>query len=192
MAPSKDNSHNSLIAEGVFSLYASTIPAFLTPVVRAVLIAFMDSRLISAFKLSTSRSIIAPSHIQSFLCFLLTIRKQIVKHLMLLRYWTLQVFGEENATGYRHMVFWKIQPWFVSTSRTFNWVYSAYTRLFQLPVAGDAKFRPEGYKLRKSAQRILRERVAKRLCLSSRKIRVALSLHSASFETQFIQQVDAR
>ena len=50
MEPSKDN---ALIAKGVFALYASTVPAFLAPAVRAVLIAFMDTRLGGAFKLAT-------------------------------------------------------------------------------------------------------------------------------------------
>jgi hypothetical protein len=144
MAPSKDN---ALIAQGIFSLYASTVPAFLAPVVRAVLIAFMDTRLISAFKLSTPRPSNGPGYIQSFLCFVLAIRKQIVRHLMLPRYSTLQVFGEENAAGYRQMAFWEIQPWYVASSKSYNWFYSAYTRFFQLPAAGNVKFRPEGYKL---------------------------------------------
>jgi len=144
MAPSKDN---ALIAEGIFSLYASTIPAVLTPMVRIVLTAFMDNRLIDAFKLSTPRPFIASSHVKSCLCFALAVRKQIVRYLMLPRYSALQVFGEENAAGYRHMKFWEIQPWYVASAKSRNWFYSAYMRLFQLPMAGDAKFRPEGYKL---------------------------------------------
>ncbi|RDW77849.1 hypothetical protein BP5796_05701 [Coleophoma crateriformis] len=144
MAPSKDN---ALIAQGIFSLYASTVPAFLAPFVRVVLIAFMDKRLIGAFKLSTPRPIVGLIQIQSFLYFTLAVRKQIVQHLMLPRCSALQVFGEENAGGYRHMLFWEIQPWYVASSTRCNWFYSAYTRWFQLPMAGDGKFRPEGYKL---------------------------------------------
>ncbi|KAF1940220.1 hypothetical protein EJ02DRAFT_456273 [Clathrospora elynae] len=140
MAPSKDN---AVIAKGVFSLYASTVPAFLTPVVHAVLIAFMDTRLSGAFKLSTPST----SFVQSFLCFLLDVRKYLVRYFMLPRYSTLQVFGEENAAGYRPMMFWEIEPWYVASSKNTNWLYSAYTRFFGLPIAGEAKFRPEGYKL---------------------------------------------
>ncbi|KAH7371371.1 hypothetical protein BKA66DRAFT_572865 [Pyrenochaeta sp. MPI-SDFR-AT-0127] len=140
MAPSQDN---ALIAKGVFSLYASTIPAFLTPVVHAVLIAFMDTRLSAAFKLPVYRT----RFVQSFLCFLLAVRKYFVRYLMLPRYSTMQVFGEENAAGYRPMMFWEIEPWYVASSKSCSWLYSAYTRFFKLPMAGDAKFRPEGYKL---------------------------------------------
>jgi hypothetical protein len=66
---------------------------------------------------------------------------------MLPRTSTLQVFGEENEAGYRPMLFWEIEPWYVASSKSSSWLYSAYTRFFALPVAGDAKFRPEGYKL---------------------------------------------
>jgi len=141
MAPSEDN---ALIAKGVFSLYASTIPAFLTPIVHAVLMAFMDTRLSSAFKLPSRPSIF---FVQSFLHFMLAVRKQVVRHLMLPRYSTMQVFGQENADGYRHMMFWEIEPWYVDSSKRGNWFYSLYTRFFGLPQVGDAKFRPKGYKL---------------------------------------------
>lgn len=140
MVPSENN---ALIAKSVFALYASTIPAFLTPVVHAVLTAFMDSRLYGAFKLPGKSSPL----FQSFLCFLLAVRKYFVRHLMLPRYSTLQVFGEENAVGYRPMMFWEIEPWYVASSKNCSWLYSAYTRLFGLPMVGDAKFKPEGYKL---------------------------------------------
>jgi hypothetical protein len=140
MAPSKDN---ALIAQGVFSLYASTLPAFLTPVVHAVLVAFMDMRLSDAFKLPAHQTPFIMSGIRS----VLTIRKYFVRHLMLPRYTTLQVFGEENSAGYRPMMFWEIEPWYVASSKSCSWLYSAYTRVFGLPIAGDAKFRPEGYKL---------------------------------------------
>lgn len=140
MAPSKDN---ALIAKGVYSLYASTLPAFLTPVVHAVLGAFMDARLSDAFKLPPQRTPL----VHNFLCFLLAVRKYFVRYLMLPRYSTMQVFGEENAAGYRPMMFWEIEPWYVASSKNCNWIYSAYTRFFGLPMAGDAKFRPEGYKL---------------------------------------------
>jgi len=144
MAPSNDN---ALIAQGIFSLYASTVPSFLASAVRAVLIAFMDTRLVNAFKLSTPRPVIAPSHVRSTLCLALAVRKQFVRHLMVPRYSALQVFGEENAAGYRQMMFWEIQPWYVASSKSCNWFYSAYMQLFHLPMAGDSKFRPEGYKL---------------------------------------------
>ncbi|KNG43950.1 duf2236 family protein [Stemphylium lycopersici] len=104
MAPSDDN---ALIAKGVFALYASTLPAFLTPVVHAVLIAFMDSRLSSAFKISAPPT----NAVRSLLEFLLDVRKYFVRHFMPPRYSTLQVFGEENAAGYRPMMFWEIEPW---------------------------------------------------------------------------------
>lgn len=140
MAPSDDN---ALIAKGVFSLYASTFPAFLAPAVRTVLISFMDSRLSNAFQIS-SKPICIITH---FLSFLLTIRKHYVRHLMLPRYSTLQVFGGENTAGYRHMMFWEIEPWYVPSSSGCNWLYKAYTHLFGLPIPGDTKYRPEGYKL---------------------------------------------
>ena len=140
MEPSEDN---AVIAQGVFALYASTVPAFLAPIVRTVLIAFMDTRLSGAFKLATPPTNLA----RSFLCFLLALRKYFVRHLMLPRYSTLQVFGEENSAGYRPMLFWEIEPWYVASSKHCNWLYRTYTRLFGLPVAGDAKFRPEGYRL---------------------------------------------
>ncbi|KAH8719492.1 hypothetical protein GQ44DRAFT_741840 [Phaeosphaeriaceae sp. PMI808] len=140
MAPSEDN---ALIAKGVFSLYASTIPAFVAPIVRPILVAFMDSHLSEAFKLSDLPS----SFFQSFLGFLLVLRKHFVRHFMLPRYSTLQVFGEQNAAGYRPMMFWEIEPWYVTSSKSCSWIYTAYTRFFGLPMAGDAKFRPEGYRL---------------------------------------------
>lgn len=140
MAPSQDNAR---IAEGVFALYASTLPALLTPVVRAVLVAFMDTRLRDAFKLP----LLPTSSFSSFLCFLLAVRKHFVRHLMLPRYSTLQVFGEENAAGFRSMTFWEIEPWYVASSKSCSWLFTAYTRFFGLPIAGDAKFRPEGYRL---------------------------------------------
>jgi hypothetical protein len=140
MAPSRDN---EIIAKSVFALYASTFPAFITPVVHAVIIAFMDTRLSGAFKLPTPSTTL----IQTFLCFLLDVRKYFVRHLMLPRYSTLQVFGEENAAGYRPMMFWEIEPWYVASSKNCSWLYSAYTRFFGLPIAGDSKYRPEGYKL---------------------------------------------
>ncbi|KAK7181065.1 hypothetical protein PSPO01_12866 [Paraphaeosphaeria sporulosa] len=140
MAPSDDN---ALIAKGVFTLYASTFPAFLAPVVRTVLVAFMDSRLADAFKLSSR-----PTAIITYgLRFLLALRKYFVRYLMLPRYSTLQVFGAENAAGYRPMMFWEIEPWYVPLSARCTWLYSAYTHFFGLPQPGDAKFRPEGYKL---------------------------------------------
>ena len=46
MAPSRDN---AIVAKSVFALYASTFPAFLTPIVHTVIIAFMDTRLSGAF-----------------------------------------------------------------------------------------------------------------------------------------------
>ncbi|KAH7410123.1 hypothetical protein DE146DRAFT_775505 [Phaeosphaeria sp. MPI-PUGE-AT-0046c] len=140
MAPSEDN---ALIAKGVFSLYASTIPSFLTPVVDAVLVAFMDSRLSGAFKLPERSS----SFVRSFLLFGLAIRKYFVRHLMLPRYSTLQVFGDANEAGYRSMSFWEIEPWYVPSSKSCSWIYLAYTRFFGLPMAGDEKFRPQGYRL---------------------------------------------
>jgi hypothetical protein len=140
MAPSENG---AVIAQGVFALYASTVPAFLAPVVHAVLVAFMDSRLSGAFML--------PTHLTRFvlpcLNFLLAVRKYFVRHLMLPRYSTLQVFGKENAAGYRPMMFWEIEPWYVASSKSCSWLYSAYTRFFGLPLAGDAKFKPEGYRL---------------------------------------------
>lgn len=140
MAPSEDN---ALIAKGVFALYASTIPAFLTPVVHAVLVAFMDSRLSGAFKLFERSS----SIVRSILQFGLALRKYFVRHLMLPRYSTMQVFGDADAAGYRSMSFWEIEPWYVASSKSCSWLYLAYTRFFGLPLAGDEKFRPQGYKL---------------------------------------------
>jgi hypothetical protein len=140
MAPSNDN---AVIAKGVFALYASTIPAFLTPLVHAVMVAFMDSRLSGAFKLPARST----SFIRRLLNFGLAVRKYFVRYCMLPRYSTLQVFGEANAAGYRPMMFWEIEPWYVASSKGCNWLYSAYTRVFGLPMAGDARFRPEGYKL---------------------------------------------
>lgn len=140
MAPTEDN---ALIAKGVFSLYASIFPAFLAPVVRIVLVAFMDSRLSGAFKLSSR----PPAAFTSLLGVLLTLRKYFVRHLMLPRYSTLQVFGNEDAAGFRAMSFWEIEPWYVPSSRGLSWLYLVCIRLFGLPMAGDEKFRPEGYKL---------------------------------------------
>lgn len=140
MAPTDDN---ALIADGVFALYASTFPSFLAPAVRAVLISFMDSKLSNAFKLTNTPS----DHLRSFLCSLLTLRKFFVRHLMLPRYKTLQVFGPENESGYRSMAFWEIEPWYVASSKSCSWVFLTYARMFGLPIAGDDKFRPEGYKL---------------------------------------------
>ncbi|KAJ4423140.1 hypothetical protein N0V82_002269 [Gnomoniopsis sp. IMI 355080] len=140
MAPSEDNAR---IADGVFTLYASTFPRFLTPVVNAVLIAFMDTRLRGAFKLPA----LPTTFLRTCLTAALAVRKQFVRHLMLPRYSTLQVFGEENAVGYRPMLFWEIEPWYVASSKGCSWFYTAYTRLFGLPVAGEARFRPEGYRL---------------------------------------------
>jgi hypothetical protein len=139
MRPTDDN---ALIAKGVFALYASTVPAVLTPVVHAVITAFMDTRLCGAFKLVPSTPILA-----TILRCLLTMRKHFVRHFMIPRYSTLQVFGEENAAGYRPMVFWEIEPWYVPSASYHNWLHRSYTRFFGLPMAGDAKFRPEGYKL---------------------------------------------
>lgn len=44
------------------------------------------------------------------------------------------------------MKFYEIEPWYVAKASS-SWLYAAYTRVFGLPIAGDAKFRPEGYKL---------------------------------------------
>lgn len=140
MAPSEDNAR---IAEGVFTLYASTFPKFLAPVVNAVVVAFMDTRLRGAFKLPA----LPISFIHTFLTAALAVRKHFVRHLMLPRYSTLQIFGEENAASYRPMLFWEIEPWYVPSSKSCSWIYVAYTRFFGLPMAGDAKFRPEGYRL---------------------------------------------
>lgn len=140
MAASEDNAR---IAEGVFALYASTFPKFLTPVVNAVLVAFMDSRLRGAFNLPA----LPTSLIHALLTATLAVRKHFVRHLMLPRYSTLQVFGEENAVGYRSMSFWEIEPWYVPSSESCSWIYMAYTRVFGLPVVGDVRFRPGGYKL---------------------------------------------
>lgn len=134
---------NALIAQGVFTLYASTFPSFLAPTVRAVLVAFMDSRLSSAFKLSSRPT----SVFTSFLTFLLALRKNFVRYFMLPRYSTLQVFGKEDMAGYRSMSFWEIEPWYIPSSKSCSWLYLAYVRVFGLPMAGDEKFRPEGYKL---------------------------------------------
>lgn len=139
----KPSRNNALIAERVVSLYASTIPAFMAPAVRAVLKAFMDARLKCAFELSEYDV----PFLQSFLHVLLAMRKYFVRHLMLPRYTTLQVFGEENASGYRPMMFWEIEPWYVASPKSGSWLHSMYSRVFGLPLAGDAKFRPEGYRL---------------------------------------------
>ncbi|KAI2485748.1 hypothetical protein Ptr902_04688 [Pyrenophora tritici-repentis] len=139
----KPSENNAIIAQGVFTLYASTVPAFLAPVVRAVLIAFMDTRLSDAFKVATPHT----NFVRSFLCLVLALRRYFVRHLMLPRYSTLQVFGEENAAGFRPMLFWEIEPWYVASPKQCNWFHRMYTRFCGLPVAGDAKFRPEGYKL---------------------------------------------
>jgi hypothetical protein len=140
MAPSEDN---AVIAKGVFALYASTIPAFLTPVVHAVLVAFMDSRVSGAFKLPPRST----SVVRAVLDFGLAARKYFVRYFMLPRYSTLQVFGEENAAGLRPMLFWEIEPWYVASSKSCSWLNLAYIRIFGLPEAGNTKFRPEGYKL---------------------------------------------
>lgn len=148
MWPCEDN---AVIAKGVFTLYASTMPAFLTPVVHAVLVAFMDSRLSGAFMVSGRWS----AFIRTVLNFGLVVRKYFVRHLMLPRYSTLQVFGETNETGYRPMMFWEIEPWYVASSKGCSWLYSVYTRLFGLPMAGNAKYRPEGYKLQEIGPKYL-------------------------------------
>jgi hypothetical protein len=140
MRPSENN---KVVAKGVFALYASSVPAFLTPVVHAVLVAFMDSRLSGAFMVSGRFTTLVRKALDCGL----SVRKYFVRYLMLPRYSTLQVFGEANAEGYRPMMFWEIEPWYVASSKSCSWLYSAYTRLFGLPIAGDAKFRPEGYKL---------------------------------------------
>ncbi|CAN8098154.1 unnamed protein product [Discula destructiva] len=140
MAPSQDNAR---IAEGIFTLYASTFPKFLAPVVKAVLSAFMDTRLSRAFRLPVMPS----SSIHTLLTFMLGVRKHFVRHLMLPRYSTLQVFGEENVAGCRPMLFWEIEPWYVPSLKSTSWLYTAYVRFFGLPLAGDTKFRPEGYRL---------------------------------------------
>jgi hypothetical protein len=148
MAPTEDN---AAIAKGVFVLYASTVPAFLGPIVRAVLVAFMDTRLSGAFMLSTHFTrVVLPC-----LNFALAVRKYFVRYLMLPRYSTLQVFGEENAAGYRPMLFWEIEPWYVASSKSCSWLYSVYTRFFELPIAGDSKFKPEGYKLQEIGPKYL-------------------------------------
>lgn len=141
MAPSRDN---ALIAKGVFSLYSSTMPSLLTPIVHAVLKAFMDERLSNAFELSTESS---KPFVLAALNMLLTLRKLVVRHLMLPRRSTLQVFGEPDASGYRSMVFWEIEPWYVVNKQGSSWLYTVYARMFGFPIAGDPKFRPRGYKL---------------------------------------------
>jgi hypothetical protein len=140
MAPSQDN---AVVAQGVFALYASTLPGFLAPLVQKVLVAFMDSRLCEAFKVPARST----SGIRGLLDAGLMLRKYFVRYLMLPRYSTMQVFGEENAAGFRPMLFWEIEPWYVASSKSCSWLYAAYTRFFGLPVAGDEKFRPVGYKL---------------------------------------------
>jgi len=139
----RSSGDNRVVAEGVFGLYASSVPAFLGPAVHAVLVAFMDSRLSGAFMVSGRGTKV----VRRALEFGLGVRKYFVRHLMLPRTSTLQVFGEENEDGYRPMMFWEIEPWYVASSKSCSWMHSAYTRFFGLPVAGDAKFRPEGYKL---------------------------------------------
>lgn len=141
MSPTENT---ALIAKGVFTLYASTVPAFLGPIVRAIITAFMDSRLSGAFKIPTSYY---HTLLMFFLHFSLSARAFFVRHLMLPRRTTLQVFGEENAAGYRPMKFWEIEPWYVSSATSCNWLYRTYSRVFGLPMAGDPKFKPEGYKL---------------------------------------------
>jgi hypothetical protein len=141
MAPSR---HNALIAKGVFTLYASTMPAFLAPLVHTVLAAFMDPRLSAAFELPVQA---AQPYIRSLLCMLLALRKMFVRYLMLPRYFTMQVFGEDNVAGYRHMLFWEIEPWYVACTKNRSWLYSTYRSVFNLPMPGDMKYRPEGYKL---------------------------------------------
>lgn len=141
MSPTENS---ALIAKGVFTLYASTVPAFLGPIVRAVITAFMDSRLSGAFKVPISYH---HTFLMAFLRILLWARAFFVRNFMLPRYSTLQVFGEENAAGYRPMKFWEIEPWYVSSATRSSWLYKTYTRIFGLPTVGDPKFKPEGYKL---------------------------------------------
>jgi hypothetical protein len=148
MAPSQDN---ALVAQGVFALYASTLPQFMAPLVQKVLVAFMDSRLCEAFKVPAR----SRSGIRGLLDLGLKVRKYFVRYLMLPRYSTMQVFGEANAAGYRPMLFWEIEPWYVASSKSCSWLYAAYTRFFGLPVVGDEKFRPEGYKLQEIGPRHL-------------------------------------
>jgi hypothetical protein len=116
-----------------------------------VLVAFMDTRLSGAFMLSTHFTrVVLPC-----LNLALAVRKYFVRYLMLPRYSTLQVFGEENAAGYRPMLFWEIEPWYVASSKSCSWLYSVYTRFFELPIAGDSKFKPEGYKLQEIGPKYL-------------------------------------
>lgn len=140
MAPSRDNAR---IAQGVLTLYASTFPRFLTPLVKVVVIGFMDTRLRGAFQLPA----LPTSFVHTSLVVVLAVRRCFVRHLMLPRYSTLQVFGEEDAAGYRAMLFWEIEPWYVASSKSGSWLYKAYTRFFGLPMAGDTQFKPQGYRL---------------------------------------------
>ncbi|CAI6233664.1 unnamed protein product [Periconia digitata] len=142
MAPSK---WNAKIKEGVYALYASSVPSFLTPVVHLVLDAFMDSRLSAAFMLEERTWYTDLAH--TCLCAALAVRKYIVRHAFLPRTKTFQVFGDANAEGFRAMSFWEIEPWYVASEKSGNWLRAAYIKLFGLPRAGDEKYRPQGYKL---------------------------------------------
>ncbi|PVI04033.1 hypothetical protein DM02DRAFT_586838 [Periconia macrospinosa] len=142
MTPSK---HNAKIKEGVYTLYASSVPKFLAPVVHLVLDAFMDSRLSDAFMLKerTWHTDLAHTVVRAALA----LRKYIVRHTFLPRNHTFQVFGDADADGFRSMSFWEIEPWYVPAEKSGSWLRAAYVRIFGLPRAGDDKYRPQGYKL---------------------------------------------
>lgn len=142
MTPS---AYNRTIKKGVYDLYASSVPRFLTPVVHVVLDAFMDPRLSEAFMLDERKWYIDVAH--TLIRGVLAVRKYVVRYTFLPRTSTFQVFGDADAEGFRPMAFWEIEPWYVASEKSGGWLRAAYIRVFGLPRAGDEKFRPRGYKL---------------------------------------------
>lgn len=139
------DSANARIATSVIHLYQSTIPAFLAPLVKLVILAFMDSKLAGAFCLPSTQTLLIQST-RFFLESLLYVRAFVVRNFFLPRQSTIQVFGQLNEFGMRHMTFWEIEPWYVAKTTKFTF-YSLYCKIFGLPQVGEDEWSPKGYRL---------------------------------------------
>ncbi|KAL7274384.1 hypothetical protein RUND412_002723 [Rhizina undulata] len=134
---------NQRIAQAVIRLYNSTIPGFLRPLFTSIIISFMDNTLREAFILPA-----VSNWILKTIEFALVFRAFFVRHLMLPRYSTPQIFQPKNSVGSYSLSFWEIEPWYVSKSFLHSWGPMAlYNRFFGLPMVGASQWKTEGYKL---------------------------------------------
>jgi len=140
--------NNERIAQGIIRLYQATLPKFLQPLFKNILIYFMDTRLRAAVMLTLdTKSKIVGTITTTLLPIALWVRAKFVRHCMLPRMTVPTVFAPAKDGERMHVVFWQMMPHYAPISFWGKWGPSAlYRRAFGLALPGN-EWESKGYKL---------------------------------------------